>query len=103
MFFRAWSEARGFSGFELDEQFSGDYALINSDYSLEYLQARKPWVFNSEGSLKEFRHPRTLLEMQHPYHKGKPLFTNEAHNILMFGSRDTGKTYMVGVGLVLHQ
>ena len=42
MFFRAWTEARGFSGFELDEQFSGDYALLNTDYSMEYLHSRKP-------------------------------------------------------------
>jgi replicative DNA helicase len=33
--------------------------------------------------------------MQHPYHKGKPIFTNEAHNILMLGSRDTGKAICV--------
>lgn len=60
-------------------------------------------MFDSEGNRKEFRHPRTLLEMQHPYHKGAPLYENEAHNLLMLGSRDTGKTYMVGVGIVLHQ
>jgi hypothetical protein len=47
--------------------------------------------------------PRTLLSMQHPYAKGKALYSNNAHNLLMIGSRDTGKTYLVGVGVVLHQ
>lgn len=74
-----------------DEEFSGNFLLLEPDISDEFLQQNYPYVFNSEGLRKEFRHPRTLLEMQHPYHKGAPLYENEAKNILMLGSRDTGK------------
>lgn len=96
-------EARGFSGFELDEEYSGDYILLENDITIDVLKDQYPHTINSEGNIKEFRHPRTLLEMQHDYHKGVPLYTNEAKNILLLGSRDTGKTYMVGIGVVLHQ
>lgn len=91
LFFRAWLEARGFSGFSEDEQFSGNFLLLEPDITDEFLLFNYPDVFDSEGNRKEFRHPRTLLEMQHPYHKGAPLYENEAHNLLMLGSRDTGK------------
>lgn len=96
-------EARGFSGFELDEDYSANYLLLEPDITDAFLKEFYPSTINSEGSRKEFLHPRTLLEMQHSYHKGKPLYENEAKNILLLGSRDTGKTYMVGVGIVLHQ
>lgn len=51
----------------------------------------EPSVFKTDGTRKEFRHPRTLLEMKHPYHKGRPLFDNPAWNFMMLGSRDFGK------------
>ena len=83
LFFRAWLEARGFSGFSEDEQYSGNFLLLEPDITDEFLKFNYPDVFDSEGNRKEFRHPRTLLEMQHPYHKGTPLYENEAHNLLM--------------------
>lgn len=37
--------------------------------------------------------------MHHPYHKGVPLYENEAHNLLMLGSRDTGKAISIDTDL----
>jgi len=92
-------EARGFSGFEDDNELSGNFLLLDPNLSDDALE---PSCFNSLGERKQFVHPRTLLQMQHSYHKGRPLYENEAFNLLMLGSRDTGKTYMVGVGITLH-
>jgi len=64
---------------------------LDEDITDEFLLKYYPSTIKSDLTRKEFRHPRTLLEMQHPYHKGAPLYENEAKNILMLGSRDTGK------------
>lgn len=64
---------------------------MDEDITDEFLLKYYPSTIKSDLTRKEFRHPRTLLEMQHPYHKGAPLYENEAKNILMLGSRDTGK------------
>jgi len=96
-------EARGFSGFSEDLQYSGNSLLLDPNISDEFLKEYYPHTLTSDNTRKEYLHPRTLLEMQHSYHKGLPLYENEAKNILLLGSRDTGKTYMVGVGIVLHQ
>lgn len=64
---------------------------MDEDISDEFLLKYYPSTLKADLTRKEFRHPRTLLEMQHSYHKGAPLYENEAKNILMLGSRDTGK------------
>lgn len=102
LIFRHWTEARGFSGFSNDEEFTGCLAAINPLFSDVYLKEEYPEVFNSKGERKEFRSPRTLLSMQHSYNKGRALYSNNAWNILMVGSRDTGKSYSVGAGIVPH-
>jgi hypothetical protein len=34
---------------------------------------------------------------------GRPLYTNNASNLIMMGSRGFGKSYSVGVGIVAHE
>lgn len=82
---RAWTECLGFSGFEDDEEYSGNFLLLDPLYTDERLKARVPSVFNSKGEKKEFRKPRDLLESRHPYHKGRALFENQAYNMFMMG------------------
>lgn len=103
MFFRHWTEARGFSGFSDDNDLSGCYLLTDPSVSDTEIALYAPHALKPDGTRKTFVHPRTLLSMQHPYSKGYPIYENEAYNLLMLGSRDTGKTYMVGIGVVLHQ
>lgn len=64
---------------------------MDPSYDDEFFKYFYPSVFKEDGTRKEFKHPRTLLQMQHTYHKGAPLYENEAYNMLMLGSRDTGK------------
>jgi len=76
--FRYYTACRGFSGFELDEEYSSHYALLNEDFDDEYLTRNFPSTINSDGERKQFLHPIDNLEMQHPYHKGRALFNNQA-------------------------
>lgn len=101
LIFQAWTMARGFSGFEKDEEYSGCLELLDNTVTDEFLKLNYPEVFNSKGIKKEFRDPKSILTDRHPYNKGRALYSNQAKNILMMGSRDTGKTYSVGVGVIL--
>ncbi len=41
--------------------------------------------------------------MQHPRHYAFPLYENDAKNVMLMGSRSIGKSFMVSIGIVLHQ
>ena len=69
----------------------------------DYLKSNYPSTISSTGERKQFVHPISALEEQHPYHKGKALFNNNAWNGLILGSRDTGKSYSVGIGMALKE
>lgn len=102
-FFYNCMEARGFSGFLLDDEYSCLEVLLDDSYTLDYLKLQYPNAINSKGEIKKYMRPRIYLRMQHDFHKGLPLYENEAQNILLLGSRDTGKSYLMGVGIALHQ
>lgn len=101
-FFYAWTTARGFSGFELDTIYSSDNRLLE-EHDLEYYTRNAPHLLSSPTTLKTYIPPIENLKKQHPQSMGRPLYENPTYNLLMLGSRDTGKSYMVGEGVVLHQ
>lgn len=86
-FFYGWIEARGFSGFKYDKEFTAEFKY------------------------KDFPHPEGLKyvtprELLHKFRSGDlggPLFNNEAKNFMMLGSRGFGKSYSVAGGIVAHE
>lgn len=98
-FFYNWLEARGFSGFDEDEQYTCHRDLLNLDLSKRFHSS----CYTKEGKLKEFIDARSYIRKLHTKPLGKPLFENPARNLMMLGSRGFGKSYMVGVGVVLHE
>lgn len=96
--FRYYTEARGFSGFKDDEIYTSNNDVINGT-PREFLS---PHVFQPNGDLKIYIPPYENLSKQHPRNMGTPLFENSAQNGMVMGARNTGKSYMVGVGFVLH-
>jgi len=56
-----------------------------------------------QGKLKEYIPVRQYLRKLHDSPHGLPLYENEALNLFMLGARGFGKSYMVGVGVVLHE
>lgn len=84
---RAWlyMEARGFSGFKDDDEYHCDYKILANqlDNSIICLDKRK------------FLAPEDYLKRTFSKPLGKPLYKNEAKNVLDLEARDTGKSYWV--------
>lgn len=102
-FFYNWAYARGFSGFEGDEVYSCNRKLLDVDlHSREYLEQKHPTIFNPFGEFKTYIPGPEYLRKQHIGNLGTPLYDNSAYNLMMLGARNFGKSYMVGVGVILH-
>lgn len=72
--------ARGFSGFELDNEYSCHKCLIDP---LEET--------HKSARHKKYIEPYAYLTMQHPKPLGKPLYFNQSKNFLMITGRGQGK------------
>ncbi len=85
---RAWiyMEARGFSGFINDDEYHCDYKILfNQTEDPNYIDKRK------------FLNPEEYLKRNYTKPLGKPLYKNEAKNVLDLEARDTGKSYWVAM------
>lgn len=81
-FFYNWAEARGFSGFEDDKEFTCDREFIGKE---NYVPAAE------------------YMRRTHKKNLGRPLWENEAKNFMMMGSRGFGKSYSVAGGVAGHE
>lgn len=94
-------EARGFSGFSDDEEYSCNYELVehrnNTGYKFDAT------CYNSEGKLKSYVHPREYLRRLHDKPLGRPLYQNMASDFFWLSARGIGKSFLVGVGTILHE
>jgi len=95
-------EALGFSGFKDDEVYTSDEAMINPDLFMEiknseneYQQIRYYDLYNSSGVLKTYVPPRQYIKQLHEQALGRPLYYNQAHNVLLFGTRGGGKALSI--------
>lgn len=98
--FYAYTVARGFSGFMYDDVYTCNKAVLS--LSPEELKEEFPDTISSSGNPKLYKDPLEYISASHPSSLGPALFHNPCYNLLMLGSRDTGKSYMVGAGMVLH-
>lgn len=98
-FFPLWEEARGFSGFEDDDEYSCNRILIDGMYSDEE-KLSNPDIVKSDGALKTYIPAREYINKIHDRNMGRPLYNNQARNLMMLGPRGFGKSYMVGAGVV---
>lgn len=131
-FFYNWIECRGFSGFEDDDEYHcirernateripgtkktkllyeteeefGEYWDMicrdqdgNIDERLYYNYYSK-----KTGKPKKYIPARDYLRKLHDKPLGRALYSNQALNLFLLGSRGFGKSYMVGVGVILHE
>jgi len=81
-FFYNWVEARGFSGFEDDKEFTCDREFTGKE---NYVPAAE------------------YMRRTHKKNLGRPLWNNEAKNFMMMGSRGFGKSYSVAGGVAGHE
>lgn len=101
--FQAWTVAQGFSGFEDDPTYTCHKEILEADLDVEDLRSDLPYLFKPDGSLKTYMDPLKYLKMQHPQHYKYPTYTNGALNLMFMGSRDSGKSFLTGAGIVGHQ
>lgn len=98
-----WLLCRGFSGFADDDVYSCNLFLekyYKGNYALEDLDSE---CFDSKGKLKQFVAPKDYIRQLHEKPLGVPLYNNPAKNLFVLGSRGFGKSYIVGVAIILHE
>ena len=96
-----WVEARGFSGFELDTEYTC-HRGIPEGQALDYLKIWGPSVFRHDGTLKKYVPAREYLRKIHKHNLGRPIYENTAKNLMLLGPRTFGKSCSAG-NIVAHE
>lgn len=93
-------EARGFSGFKEDEEYTCCRDVIDKNINEdEYSES----CFNSKGEVKKYISAREYLRKIHNKPLGLPYYDNDAKNLMILASRGVGKSYILGIGVILHE
>lgn len=83
--------AKGFSGFTDDDEYSCNSKIIDYNKGNVKIELLHRSCINKDGKVKQYLDPLTYARMLHEYPKGKPLYLNTPRNIMLFGSRSSGK------------
>jgi hypothetical protein len=102
-FFYHWIECRGFSGFSDDDKVTCDREVLDYQKGKIKKEDLDKHCINQKGEVKEYVPAREYLKKLHDKPLGYALYNNQARNLFMLGARGFGKSYMVGVGVVLHE
>ena len=99
-----FAEARGFSGFAEDEEYTCHSLVdkINKNPELAELYKLPKECYKSDGTLKTYVNPRPYLRKIHSKNLGKPLYQSEAHNVIDIECRRSGKSFWAANGIILH-
>ena len=112
-----YTEAKGFSGFKDDKRYTchrlvrtiqeecvpGHKNFETEDYTKHFLyQDLPPDAFTEKGVFKEYVEARDYLRKNHLVDLGKPLYQNEAKNVVDIECRGSGKSYWASGGMIGH-
>ena len=97
--FYNWLEARGFSGFSGDDEYSCNRELIDPKFKGEHDKT----CFQPNGELKDYLPARAYLRRLHDKPLGIPLYENMAQDLFWLACRGVGKSFSVAVGVVLYE
>lgn len=86
-------EARGFSGFEDDEEVTCHRGANITEYKPEAWNVLPPTCFKKDGTLKRYVDAREHLFKEHSRDLGKPLFQNQSRNVIDIEARGGGKSF----------
>ncbi len=99
--FYNWAEARGFSGFKNDDNYTCNRELIdiikNPSIKLDST------CYKKDGTLKEYIPAREYLRQLHDKPLGIPLWQNMAQDLFLLACRGIGKSFSVGGGVIGHE
>jgi len=98
-----WIEARGFSGFSEDNEYTccRDVEAFHKGKLLEEDVPKS--AFNKKGELKKYIPVRNYINKLFDRAMGVPLFDNEAKNLVLLGSRGAGKSFWASQLVILHE
>jgi len=98
-----WLEARGFSGFSDDEEYTccRDIELFDKGKLIEEDLPKS--VYNKKGNLKKYIPVRNYINKLFDKPLGIPLYDNEARNLVILATRGLGKSFWTGQLVVLHE
>lgn len=97
-------EAFGFSGFSNDEYYTSNENVKEKEkLTADEIKELPPECFKGDGQLKTYIEPREYLRKLHSQPLGRPLYDNNAHNTMEFGSRNGGKSFWYSIGINLHE
>ncbi|AGO48983.1 terminase large subunit [Cellulophaga phage phi14:2] len=108
-------EARGFSGFELDDENScntmlkdpteftdEDLRAVCLDLNDEIIQFKYNNYFKKDGSRKTYVNPREYIRRVFDKPMGTIVYENEAKNFMLLGARGGGKSFLTA-GTIAHE
>lgn len=96
------TEAKGFSGFADDEEYSCHRILLDPDINDKLIfepENIKKTLYNKKGELKKYIPAREYLRKIFPKSLGKPLFFNDCKNLMDIEARGGGKSYYSSCGI----
>lgn len=106
----AWNAARGFSGFELDEEYTCLRVVDKIERELELdekefsrLEHYKKYIYKPNGELKKYVEARKYLHMTHDKPLGRAIYHNQAYNLFVLGSRGFGKSFFAANAVIGHE
>ena len=110
IFATSWLSARGFSGFEKDEEHTSYrlIGLLESGTELTgkqklMLEKKKAHLTKPDGTWKKYVEAREYLSQTHAKPLGLPYYDNEALNLFCLSSRGIGKSYYCANGVIGHE
>lgn len=74
-----------------DPEYTSLIYINDPSEDLEVLKKSLPHVFKEDGTPKTYIPAFEYLKMRHPKHYKYPLYENPSYNLLIAGSRDSGK------------
>jgi hypothetical protein len=97
-----FAEARGFSGFADDEEYTcylpiGLYEEGKVDISIYDIPLS---CYKENGTFKKFVEPKHYLRRIHSKNLGKPLYENDAWNVIDIECRGSGKSFWSAGGMI---
>lgn len=105
--FYAFTTCDGFAGFDGDDKYTcfrpiGDLQKGKEISNLDKILIERyhDHLVQKDGKYKKYIEAREYLYKTHPEPLGKPLFLNQALNLVLLSTRRVGKSYSVANGLI---
>jgi len=105
----AWMTARGFSGFEHDNEFTCNRLVLKQEEGKELTPKEQislnkdKYTLKKDGSPKKYVEAREYLYRTHNDNMGKALYNNFALNLMILGARGFGKSFFAANAIIGHE